>query len=47
MMHILQNFVQISEVPFEISHTILYPYTPKYALYEVLKVLRYRRIMTS
>ena len=39
-MHILQFKIlcEISEVPFEISHKILNPYTAKYAFYEVLKV---------
>ena len=29
---------EISNVPFEISHKILNPYTAKYAFYEVLKI---------
>ena len=31
----------ISNMPFEISHKILKPYTAKYAFYEVLKFQEY------
>ena len=45
----VQNLGEIFNVPFEISHDILNPYTARYTFYEVLKFheLGYFRVMTS
>ena len=39
MVYGFKILIEISKVPFEISHKILEPYTAKYAFYEVLKIL--------